>query len=105
MIGTMHVLHVRFIRGRTLDVGRWTFAFWFQRNKRHPAFRAFPRMIHHHFGMHHAGVFLLLVLGLLRDCDARSERGCDDQNCNLSFHVDVEIDLRWNSRVDAVRLV
>ena len=84
MIGTMHVRHVRFIRGRTMNVGRWTFAFWFQRNKRHPALRAFAWMIRHHFGMHHARVFLLLVFGLLRDCD--------DQNWNLFSHVDVEID-------------
>jgi hypothetical protein len=49
-------------------------------------------MIHHHFGMHHAGVFLLLVLGLLPDRGARSERDCDDPNGNLFSHVDVEID-------------
>ena len=48
-------------------------------------------MIRHHFGMHHARVFLLLVLGLLRDRGARSERDCDDQNWNLFSHVDVEI--------------
>jgi hypothetical protein len=61
-------------------------------------------MTHHHFGMHHARVFLLLVLGLLRDRGARSERDCDDQNWNLFSHVDVEIG--WDGiRVDAMRLV
>ena len=63
-----HMRLMSFSRARVrrwmFDVGRSVFLL-LQRHEFHPAFRTISGMIGYHFGMHHAGVFLIGLLLLL----------------------------------------
>ena len=56
-----------------IGVGRWAFLLLY-RHEFHPAFRTISRMIGYDFGMHRAGVFLLLLLLACRAGGRRAGR-------------------------------